>query len=248
MSTITITDRDLGHLLDAAGRCGEATGEAEGEVADLLDALTGLVPCDLAFWNWFLLDGESESAELVENAVVAGRRGTGPHRLPRRSWRANFAERPRMSGRTGHVTVIGDELTGRALEETGLHQEALVPSGLESEIGLELSHGRSEMNIVVLSRGPGPRFDERDRLVLWLVRPHVDAAIRRITRPPTPVSPRQLEVLGLVREGLTNGQVARRLAISERTVAKHLEHVFARTGARSRTQAVAMCADLLEAP
>ncbi len=50
----------------------------------------------------------------------------------------------------------------------------------------------------------------------------------------------------LVREGMTNVQVARRLGIAPATVAKHLEHVFARTGARSRTEAVTLCADLLD--
>jgi DNA-binding CsgD family transcriptional regulator len=60
------------------------------------------------------------------------------------------------------------------------------------------------------------------------------------------VSRRELDVLRLVGAGLTNAQVARRLGIAEATVAKHLEHVFARTGARSRAQAVAMCAELIE--
>ncbi len=241
MTTITLSDRELGQLLDAAGRCGTASGAPEEHVADVLDALTKLVPCDVAFWNWFTLDDD-----LVENALVAAPRRAEPQRAPLGPWLEHLDEHPIMSGRHGPVTMVSDLLRGRELERTWLYQEALAPAGLESEIGLELSHGRSEMNVVVLSRGPGAVFDERDRLVLLLLRPHVDAAIRRVTRPEVPVSARELEVLRLVREGLTNAQVARRLHIAERTVAKHLEHIFARTGARSRTQAVTICEELLD--
>ena len=48
---------------------------------------------------------------------------------------------------------------------------------------------------------------------------------------------REAEVLGLVREGLANRQVARRLEISERTVKAHLTSAFARIGVSDRTQA-----------
>lgn len=48
---------------------------------------------------------------------------------------------------------------------------------------------------------------------------------------------RESEVLGLVREGLSNRQVARRLDISERTVKAHLTSTFARIGVSDRTQA-----------
>lgn len=48
---------------------------------------------------------------------------------------------------------------------------------------------------------------------------------------------RELEVLALVREGLANKQIARRLDISERTVKAHLTSAFARIGVSDRTQA-----------
>jgi DNA-binding NarL/FixJ family response regulator len=48
---------------------------------------------------------------------------------------------------------------------------------------------------------------------------------------------RESEVLGLVREGLANKQIARRLDISERTVKAHLTSAFARIGVADRTQA-----------
>jgi DNA-binding NarL/FixJ family response regulator len=51
------------------------------------------------------------------------------------------------------------------------------------------------------------------------------------------LTPREAEVLGLVKSGLANKQIARRLGISERTVKAHLTSVFQRIGVADRTQA-----------
>lgn len=60
----------------------------------------------------------------------------------------------------------------------------------------------------------------------------------RASAPVAPdLTPREAEVLGLVREGLANKQIARRLGISERTVKAHLTSVFATIGVTDRTQA-----------
>ena len=54
---------------------------------------------------------------------------------------------------------------------------------------------------------------------------------------PADLTQRELEVLDLVRQGLANKQIARRLGISERTVKAHLTSVFQRIGVVDRTQA-----------
>lgn len=57
-------------------------------------------------------------------------------------------------------------------------------------------------------------------------------------RPATvELTPRESEVLRLVRQGLANKQIARRLGISERTVKAHLTSTFQRIGVVDRTQA-----------
>ena len=60
---------------------------------------------------------------------------------------------------------------------------------------------------------------------------------RRLRRPDAELTEREREVLQLVRSGLANKQIARRLAISERTVKAHLTHIFQRLGVSDRTQA-----------
>jgi DNA-binding NarL/FixJ family response regulator len=51
------------------------------------------------------------------------------------------------------------------------------------------------------------------------------------------LSERELEVLGLVAEGLPNKALARRLGISERTVKAHLTRIYEQLGVSDRTQA-----------
>jgi DNA-binding CsgD family transcriptional regulator len=54
------------------------------------------------------------------------------------------------------------------------------------------------------------------------------------------LSPRELEVLRMVAEGLPNREISVRLFITERTVRYHLTSIFGKLGADNRTQAVAL--------
>ena len=57
------------------------------------------------------------------------------------------------------------------------------------------------------------------------------------------LTPRELEVLGAIGQGLTNKAIARKLAISLHTVKFHIESVFRKLGARTRTEALAKAAE-----
>lgn len=57
------------------------------------------------------------------------------------------------------------------------------------------------------------------------------------------LTPRELEVLAALAEGLTNKAIARRLDISLHTVKFHVESLFRKLGARTRTEAVAKAAE-----
>jgi len=55
-----------------------------------------------------------------------------------------------------------------------------------------------------------------------------------------PITPREAEVLACVASGMTNTQVGRKLAISVRTVIKHLEHLYPKLGVTSRVAATVL--------
>ena len=52
------------------------------------------------------------------------------------------------------------------------------------------------------------------------------------------ITPRELEILGLIAAGLSNREIAERLFVSENTVKTHSSRVFDKLGAKRRTQAV----------
>jgi ATP/maltotriose-dependent transcriptional regulator MalT len=52
------------------------------------------------------------------------------------------------------------------------------------------------------------------------------------------ITPRELEILSLIAEGLSNREIADRLFVSENTVKTHCSRAFDKLGARRRTQAV----------
>jgi DNA-binding NarL/FixJ family response regulator len=53
------------------------------------------------------------------------------------------------------------------------------------------------------------------------------------------LTPRELEVLGLVADGLRNADIAERLFLSTRTVDHHVSAIRRKLGARTRGEAVA---------
>jgi PAS domain S-box-containing protein len=56
---------------------------------------------------------------------------------------------------------------------------------------------------------------------------------------PVPLTPRQLEIVQLIADGMTNAAIAERLHVTEGTVKWHVKQILTKTGTANRTEAVA---------
>jgi two-component system nitrate/nitrite response regulator NarL len=128
------------------------------------------------------------------------------------------------------LALIADEAT--ALEASA----ALIGAGVR---GLLLQEARADMLAAALTTiGQG----------LVVLTPAVaaslraDAALINTDRQPDPLidalTPRELEVINLIAEGLPNKNIAGKLGISEHTVKFHVNAILTKLGAQSRTEAV----------
>ena len=63
--------------------------------------------------------------------------------------------------------------------------------------------------------------------------------VGRVSSSTSVLTEREIEVLELLADGLTNAELARRLLVSEATVKSHLSHIYAKLGVDSRAAAVA---------
>jgi two-component system, NarL family, nitrate/nitrite response regulator NarL len=72
--------------------------------------------------------------------------------------------------------------------------------------------------------------------------PPAASAARTLSAAPTELTAREREVLSLLSRGLSNKQIAQRLAISDHTAKFHVNGILGKLGAATRTEAVVIAA------
>lgn len=159
--------------------------------------------------------------------------------------RETMASWPLRDARSESATTavkLSDFLSRREQRRNPWYQGVMRPHSVEYECKLWLPSPPRVARGFFLSRGPRDRdFDERDRSVLTVLRPHL-AAIRERwerRRRPLGLTNRETEVLSLLRQGLTNREIADRLVIATGTVRTHLENIFEKLDVHTRTAAIA---------
>ncbi|MFF5292233.1 helix-turn-helix transcriptional regulator [Paractinoplanes globisporus] len=231
---MTLRDRDVRTLL----RIAEPDEAAPGPSLlpwSVLSGLQALVGCDAV--AFFQLDSDRERLVWGQDLPADLPADESAFWVHYRDCRP--CSYPDDSGDLASVTTFSDFYSLRELRATGMYADYLRPAGMEREIMVCLPSPARRTVRLVLFRGPGPDFGERDRALLTLLRPHLHRLHRAGAAADQELTDRQRQLLGLVAAGYTNGQIARRLGLADSTVRKHLENIFDRLQVHSRAAAVA---------
>jgi len=232
-SVTKLSSHDLDGALAFVGEAA-ASGESGPFALPVVEQLLRLVPAERA--GYYECGNEDERAEVaVQTAYLEWDWDLA--RAARPSWPLRDPQSPPSA-----AVILSDFLDRRAKQRNSWYRDVMRAHGAEHECKLWLPAPVGIARCFFLVRGRGDRdFDERDRSVLTILRPHLAAIRERWERRRRPfgVTDREGEVLALVRQGLTNREIADRLVISPATVRTHLEHIFEKLDVHTRTAAVA---------
>jgi HD-GYP domain-containing protein (c-di-GMP phosphodiesterase class II)/DNA-binding CsgD family transcriptional regulator len=136
----------------------------------------------------------------------------------------------RMDGSGFHRGISGDAvpLLGRVLAAACAFHELIEPRS-----GRPARTLREATGVIRAEIGAG----RLDQPAADAVLAAAGAGTRRRVSGPSGLTPRELEVLGLIARGATTSDVAVRLGISRKTAGTHIERIYAKTGASSRSTA-----------
>jgi DNA-binding CsgD family transcriptional regulator len=245
-------ERDLRRL---AGIVSEHRDDipAQGVPLSLLSDLAGQIRCDEILFQGF---DSAREVTWFSQAIVGHEQVTddspGDDPLDALHWKLYWdcapCSYPDRTGDLRTVVKIADFYSGRQWHSTGMYTELYRPKGMEHELMLSLPSGAGRSGPgpgktlrMFLVRTSGSDFSDADRALLTLLRPHLHQAYldaERRRRPVPELTPRQWQLMDLLAAGHTNGQIARRLGISEATVRKHLEHIYRKLQVTSRAAAI----------
>ncbi|AQX15177.1 DNA-binding response regulator [Tessaracoccus lapidicaptus] len=164
---------------------------------------------------------------------------------------ASGEEALRLTGQVDPDVVLCDLRLGPGLDGVGVTTALRAHTGGPAVLILTTYDNDSDITRAVLAGAAG--YLLKDAQPAEIIAGIADAAagrlvlstelegrvVERMTQGVPSLSARELDVLRLVAEGVTNRGIAKRLYISEGTVKTHLVHAFAKLGAESRTAAVA---------
>jgi DNA-binding CsgD family transcriptional regulator len=242
----TISETDLRRMLDAVSPDAERSPGPEMP-EQVLSSVADLIPCTSVTYFEYRPDTVEvltvQACDLRSFPPVTDETGA---LFIEAYWDCVACSNPTASGQ--FVVPWQDFYSDRAFNQLLMSEYFRVMEFWhELVVSLPSRPGRERRMLLTRDRRDAP-FSERDRLVMTLLRPHLADIRDRVESHVNPVpdlTPRQVELLRHVAAGRTNMQISRRLNVSHNTVRKHLENIFARLDAHSRTEAVARASSLL---
>ena len=195
--------------------------------------ITTLSVCDIA----------SNTRRVVSTQAISA--------TDRESFDRYFRSHPLVQFHSTHLDGgahrITDSLATAQFRRSGLFNEYYRKIGIDHVVAMPMFVDRGLLVSFVLNRTKRD-FSDRECALLNLVRRPLAALYRSLLaleRPQDaaafdklPITPRECEVLTWVGAGKSDRQIADILGMSNRTVQKHLEHIYEKLGVETRTAAV----------
>jgi DNA-binding CsgD family transcriptional regulator/tetratricopeptide (TPR) repeat protein len=210
------------------------------------DILPVLVPAGIALLERAWLAGDPASERSCAELLLARTDRPGVHRyrgeLLRYLRRCGWPVQEFAGGRPEHLLGLRGDWAGAAAEWARI--------GDPYERALELAEsGLVEPTLEALGLLDDLEAEPAARLVRGRLR---DLGVTRIPRGPRPatrahpagLTERQVDVLGMLGEGLTNAEIAARLVVSVRTVDHHVSAVLTKLGVPTRRDAARLAGQL----
>ena len=208
--------------LEAAQRWAAARGIGQGELSTLEKPLAEIE--STAYARLLMVGGQSSEALPILNQLMGAQDKMGRMR----ALIENLA-----------LQSLGCRALGRTDEAIRTLARALLLAEPEGFVRVFIEQGPPMAALLraAASQGHSPEYARR-LLAAFGENPSEQPA------PLEALSERELEVLRLVADGLTNNDIARELVIAQSTVKTHINRIYGKLGVRTRTQAVARARQL----
>jgi len=191
-------------------------------------SLERLLRADPAVTIVGVADDPSAVQQLLEQSYVDAVLADAPPRDDLSDWRM-------AHGRTAFVVLLDETDPEAGIEALVAGAAAILPRAA----------GRDEIVDAITAVGKGLMVLPRELVASLLAgAPLADASARGDDAAGIRLTPRELEVLAAMADGVSNKAIARRLGISFHTAKFHVAAILAKLDADSRTEAVARAAQL----
>lgn len=145
-----------------------------------------------------------------------------------------------------------DILNNPLRENTDMFKKIYKPMNLHYCAGINMVFNNILLgNASIFRHKENKNFTKRDLDILEYIQPHLtyriyqihpqsknQLSVRSAIGDEHNLTPREVDIIGLICRGLSNNEIGQRLFISDDTVKKHIYHIYKKMNIRSRTKLI----------